>query len=362
MTTDIRDDWGGLEVHPGYTLRQEIAETGMSQRELAARMGRPEQVVSDIINGRKSITVHTAKALETVLGIPMTFWVNLQRQHDLARARVRERTTLEAQTPRLKDFHYNQLVKRGWVKHDKDRVEQVRILCKFLGVASLNNHAATVPASFRITGSGRFSDETLAVWLRRGELLARDMELPSFDRAKFHSILPEIRRLTTELPSAFYPRMVDLCTTGGVAFVVVEELPKVGANGAVRWLHTGNPLIQLNLKWKWADIFWFTFFHEAGHVMQPKRHEVLHYTRRRHAHDMPYEAEADDFARDTLIPPHHWQHIKDEAATSLSGARVRELAHEVGIDPGIIVGRLQHERIIRHSELSELRTQYEWTG
>lgn len=357
-----QDIWPDTATHPGEILADLLDEQGFTQARVAALMGRPAQVINEIVKGKKSITAETAVGLESVLNMPATFWMNLQAIYDNTRARIAERTTLEAQTPFLKDFRYNQLVKRGWVEHAKDRVEQVRIMCKYLGVASLHNHAATVPASFRITGGGNYSNEALAVWLRRGELLARDMELPSFDRQRFLAALPEIRRLTTEPPAVFHPRMVELCETAGVAFVAVEELPKVGANGATRWLHTGNPLIQLNLKWKWADIFWFTFFHEAGHVMQPKRHEVLHYTRRRLAADLPYEAEANDFAQDSLIPPHHWQYIKDEVITFLSASRVNALAQEVGIDPGIIVGRLQHERIIRHSELNELRTKYEWTG
>lgn len=155
--------------------------------------------------------------------------------------------------------------------------------------------------------------------------------------------------------------MTELCESAGVVLVCVRELPKVGANGATRWMHTGNPLIQLNLKWKWADIFWFTFFHEAGHVMQPKRHEVMHYGRRQST-DPRYEAQADQFATDMLTPPSQWRRIKHEAGLQMSRARIKALAQEIGIAPGIIVGRLQHERIIRHSDMNDLRARYEWRG
>ena len=91
MATNGTDAWGGLEVHPGYTLRQEIEARGLTQRGLATRMGRPEQVISDIVNGRKSITPSTATELERVLDIPAYFWVDLVRQHDLAIGRIAER-------------------------------------------------------------------------------------------------------------------------------------------------------------------------------------------------------------------------------------------------------------------------------
>lgn len=357
--TSAREIMSDLPIHPGETLADAIEEHGLTQAKLAALMGRPTQVVNEIVRGKKNITSETALALERVFGVPAAFWVRLQARYDITVARVAEKAAIEQQIPLLNAFRYNELVRRGWIEHAKDKTERVRVLCKYLGVASLHQHAATLPASFRITGGSRYSDEALAVWLRRGELLARDMELPGFDRDRFRDVLPQIRRLTTESPEVFRPRMADLCESAGVALVFVQELPKVGANGVTRWLHTGNPLIQLNLKWKWADILWFTFFHEAGHVMQPKRHDVMHYGKRQ-ATDTRYESEANQFASDILIPPDRWRYIKHEADQYLSRARVAELAREVGIDPGIIVGRLQHERVIRHSEMNNLRRQYVW--
>ena len=359
MATNTSEVWGGLEVHPGYTLRQEIEARGITQRGLAKRMGRPEQVISDIVNGRKSITATTATQLERVLDIPAQFWVNLVRQHDLAIGRIEERQRLQNQTALLTDFQANELMKRGWIPHAKDKAMQVKALCRFLGVASLDVHAATHPASFRITGGNRYSDRTLAVWLRRGELQALDAELPAYDQDTFRATLNDIRAMSVDPPDDFADQMTNLCASAGVALVFVQELPKVGANGVTRWLHHGNPLIQLNLKWKWADIFWFTFFHEAGHVLQPKRHDVMHYGTRKST-DTRYEAEANKFAADIMIPPSQWKHICDELITYSSTQRVAELAHEAGVHPGIVVGRLQHERKIRHSEMNDLRTKFVW--
>ena len=360
MATDGTDAWGGLEVHPGYTLRQEIEARGLTQRGLATRMGRPEQVISDIFNGRKSITASTATELERVLDIPAYFWVDLVRQHDLAIGRIAERKRLQHQTALLKDFRANELMKRGWMPRVNDKAMQVKELCKFLGVASLEVHAATLPASFRITGGERYSDRTLAVWLRRGELLALQAELPAFDPTRFRAILEDIRALTVNTPDDFDDQMMQLCASAGVALVFVQELPKVGANGVTRWLHRGNPMIQLNLKWKWADIFWFTFFHEAGHVLQPKRHDVMHYGKRQST-DTRYEDAASKFATDILIPPTHWKHICGELIMYNTSQRVRELAHEAGVHPGIVVGRLQHERRIRYSEMNDLRAKFKWS-
>lgn len=358
MTTDpqILSD---LPIHPGETLAEVIEEHGLTQSRVASLMGRPTQVINEIIRGKKNITPDTAHGLELVFKVPASFWSSLQFRYDLTLARVTQHERLQRQFTLLKDFRVNELMKRGWIPRTKDKVEQVRELCKFLGVASLDVHAATLPASFRITGGDRYSDRTLAVWLRRGELLAREADLPAFDPTKFKAVLSDIRALTAETPDDFADQMAQLCASAGVALVFVQELPKVGANGVTRWLHYGNPFIQLNLKWKWADIFWFTFFHEAGHVLQPKRHDVMHYGTRQST-DSRYEDAASKFATDILIPPAQWKHICDELITFSTRHRVKELAQEAGVHPGIVVGRLQHERKIRHSDMNELRVKLVW--
>lgn len=349
-----------LPIHPGETLADVIEEHGLTQAKLAALMGRPVQVINEIVRGKKNITPDTAYGLERVFKVPAAFWTNLQSRHDLTLARATENEGLQRQFTLLKDFRANELMKRGWIPQTKDKIEQVRELCKFLGVASLDVHAATLPASFRITGGDRYSDRTLAVWLRRGELLAREADLPEFDPTKFKAVLSDIRAMTADTPDDFANQMTQACASAGVALVFVQELPKVGANGVTRWLHYGNPFIQLNLKWKWADIFWFTFFHEAGHVLQPKRHDVMHYGTRQST-DTRYEEAASKFATDILIPPTQWKHICDELVTFSTRHRVKELAQEAGVHPGIVVGRLQHERKIRHSDMNELRVKLEWS-
>lgn len=349
-----------LPIHPGETLAGVIEEHGLTQSRLASLMGRPTQVINEIVRGKKNITPETATGLERVFDVPATFWISLQSRHDITLAKCAERAKWQQQFPLLKDFRANELMKRGWIPRVNDKAMQVKELCKFLGVASLEVHAATLPASFRITGGERYSDRTLAVWLRRGELLALQAELPAFDPTRFRAILDEIRALTVDTPDDFDDQMTQLCASAGVALVFVQELPKVGANGVTRWLHRGNPLIQLNLKWKWADIFWFTFFHGAGHVLQPKRHDVMHYGKRQST-DTRYEDAASQFATDILIPPTQWKHICGELIIYSTSQRVRELAHEAQVHPGIVVGRLQHERRIRYSEMNDLRTKFEWS-
>ena len=358
--TSHREIMSDLPIHPGETLADAIEENGLTQAKLAALMGRPPQVINEIVRGKKNITPETAIGLERVFGVPAHFWVRLQSRFDITLARAAEKADIQSQIPLLNSFQYNELVERGWIDHAKDKAERVRILCRYLGVASLKQHAATHPASFRVTGGSGYSDEALAVWLRQGELEAIKAEVPPFDDAKFRSALLLIREMTVKPPKNFAKRMVELCATAGVALVFVPELPKVGANGVTRWLNSESPVIQLNLKGKRADIFWFTFFHEAGHVLQPRRHDVLHYGKRQTT-DTRYEAQADQFASALLIPPDRWRAFRNDTSRTLTTRNVTTFAQSVGIHPGIVVGRLQHVGAIRFSEMNHLRSSMNWS-
>ena len=141
---------------------------------------------------------------------------------------------------------------------------------------------------------------------------------------------------------------------------MVQELPKSGANGATRWLTDDRKaLIQMSLRHKWANIFWFTFFHEACHLLK-------HRTQRRIVIEglaadpdlAEIEAEADEFARDFLIAPEAWRGFC--GAGSFTSRSVREFAQSVGIAPFIVVGRLQKEKRIGYNQLASLKTRYTW--
>ena len=94
MTTDDRGEvYSDLAIPPGETLTDEIAARGMSQTELAAHLGRPVQVVNEIIHGKKAITDDAALGLEQLLRIPAAFWVNLE--HNYRMIRLRRRTHID---------------------------------------------------------------------------------------------------------------------------------------------------------------------------------------------------------------------------------------------------------------------------
>ena len=222
--------------------------------------------------------------------------------------------------------------------------------------------AYTEAIGFRITEAAqrKVSLGALSVWLRKGELEAQTACTGEYDAEAFRQSLLDIRRLTRQPLTEFIPTMSTLCAGAGVAFCLVPELPRSGANGVARWLSDGQALIQMSLRYKWADVFWFSFFHEACHILR-------HRTQRRIVVDglgldpalTNMESEADAFASDMLIPPGAWQDFCNDGDFSL--ASTREFARSVEIAPFIVVGRLQKEKRIGYSQLATLKTRYEWS-
>jgi len=338
----------------------------MTQKELADRTGRPEQKISEIINGKKSITHDTALELEKVLGISAEFWVNLEASYQLTKARLREKSELERQEDWLDFFPVQELRGRGYILKSRDKRQTVSALLKFFGVASFPALRQRQEAfiQYRITPKSKVSEGALWAWLQAGDIEAGEINTAPYNERRFLDALGEIRGLTAERVEVFLPRMRKLCASAGVAFVVIKEFPKSGANGVARWVSADKAMIQLSTKRRWTDIFWFSFYHEAKHVLdrERKRTFVDEWDRQplKGINDDPdAEATADRFAADMLIPPDKWAGFV--ASRAWSPLRVREFAELLGIHPGIVVGRLQHEGLIPYAKLNELRSRFVWS-
>ncbi len=362
MTTKGERVHSDLPVPPGEILAEEIEARGMTQRELAARLGRPPQVINEIIRGKKAITPDTAIGLCQVLDIEASYWMNLEADYQMTLARERSQAAMSEQEQWLSQYPVRELIKRGWIEAGRDRASRVRALMSFLGVASIEPRVYQEAVGFRITDAARekISLGALGAWLRKGELVAESIETADYDADAFRGALAQIRNLTAEPPEEFVPKMEALCAGAGVAFCVVPELPKLGANGAARWLNDRKALIQMNIRGKWADVFWFSFFHEAGHLLR-HRHQ------RRIVVDgldvdpdaASIEEEADEFARDFLIPSAQW---RDFSNSDYFDARdVHKFAHSIGIAPFIVVGRLQKEKLVPYNRLSAMKQRYQWS-
>lgn len=343
-------------VPPGQTLQETIEVLGMDQRELALRSGLSPKHINLVIKGTAPITHDTAIRLERVTGVSARMWNNLEAKYREQLARQAERARLQEDLDWLRTLPTKELIARGAIEPTEDKVTLLQEVLDFFGVASVSawNEGWLNPRfAFRKSLAVKGRAGAMATWLRLCELKAMDIECPPFDKARFRDALEKIRGLTVQSPEVFVPPMTDLCGEAGVAMVLKPEIKGAPVSGAAKWLTPTKVMIALNLRGKSNDRFWFTFFHEAGHILNDSKKETyidVDYE------DDPREQTANLFASNILIPAES----SDQLPWLKSHSAVQAFAQSIGIAPGIVVGRLQREKIIPYSHLNALKVRLDW--
>ncbi|MHC4401186.1 MAG: ImmA/IrrE family metallo-endopeptidase [Planctomycetota bacterium] len=348
-------------VAPGETLKESIDAQGISQVQLAQRTGLAEKTISQIINGIAPITHDTARKLELVTGVSAKFWNRRELTYREALSQQKELADLAKHKAWLKEIPLDELIARKYVKPSDDVGTLVRRVLRFFGVSSVDawREALLTPSvQYRSNKAKAKHPGYVAAWLRMGELHAETIECASFSGDAFRRLLQhEIRELTTTSLGVWHKKLPELCRQVGVAAVLTREIPQAAVGGAARWLpKRDTALIQFSLKFKTDDHVWFSFYHEAGHVLLHGKRKLFLDYRVDIKTKEEEEAEANAFARDLLIPPEHTA----ELARLRTKAAIRRFAARIGVSPGIVVGRLQHDDLMPPSHCNDLKKKYFW--
>jgi addiction module HigA family antidote len=351
-----RNQYNPTEVlPPGATLAETLEAVGMTQVELARRADRPVKTINEIVQGKTELTADTALQLERVLAVPASLWLSLERNYREFRARARDRRDLEQHVERLREIPVAAMEKLGWIPRGRDKIEKLSNVLSFFGVASVEALEQRADARFRASRAFQANRIAVGAWLRKGHLEAQKIDCASWDAVRFEKALAEARLLAVTMPHDFASSLTRLCASTGVAVVYVPELPGTRLWGATRWV-ADKAIVQLSLRYRREDHFWFTFFHEAAHVLLHGKKELFLETD--DSRNDEREQEANRFASDFLAPS---SRLRDEiGAGPISAAEVRRLAKRAGVSPGIIVGRLQHEKLLPRTHLNGLVRKLSW--
>lgn len=344
-------------IHPGEILGETLEARGISSKDLAQRIEMAEETLSKIINGKAPVTPETAIRLENVLGINADIWNNLDSNYQLFQARQKQNRRFQENIDWARSFPLKELKKQNIIDTTRDYSVIVKQLFNFFGVSSVhtwNELYESHAASFRKSVAFEVDDKAVAAWLRLSEIIAHNIETKNFNKRIFEQTLTKIRLLTLEKPEVFTDTLNALCAKSGVALVFLSEFPKTRISGATRWLSPKKAMIALTLRYKTDDQFWFTFFHEAAHIIKHGKNRVFIDAVESGSDTM--EREADEFARDMLIPPKKY-------SAFVSGKQffkkdIIKFSEDVGIAPGIVVGRLQHDGYIQYNCYNDLKRKF----
>jgi len=346
---------------PGDTIQETIDALGMSQNELAERMGRPTKTINEIIKGKEAITPATAVQLERVLGISASFWLERERLYVQALTAIEHDQKLDAwaQTWPIQ-FPIKALQKLHWIPKVESPAKLVAALLAFFGVATPDEWTSVYIGEqlqnsyYRISLAHLTQHGALSAWLRKGELQAKELNVVPYDRKKFTENLLVIRKLAHQHPADFKEQLQQRCVEAGVAVVFTQCLPKTNVSGVARWINNGQtPLIQLSGRYKSNDHFWFTFFHEAGHILKHGKKDFFIEGVDGISMDAAKEREANEFAANYLIPAAEYKNFT--ARNDFSGSAILHFAATVETHPAIVAGRISHEGFIHYSEAASFK-------
>jgi HTH-type transcriptional regulator/antitoxin HigA len=333
---------------PGSTIREQLQMRGMSQKEFAQRMGLTQKHTSHVINGEVTLTPAVAMKLESVLDIPAEFWMNLEGIYRAKLLRAQEEEQMDDEHALLKLLPYNELAKLGWVEDTKELVKKICNLRRFFEVANLTLlDGARIPGiAYRKLTTKETIDYKLVAWSQKAKLEARKIQTRRINLQMLESILPQLRLMTMQDPKAFFPVLKESLSNCGVALVVLQHIGGSFLHGAT-FFDGDKIVLGVTIRGKDADKFWFSLFHEIGHILKG------HIGKPEAAYN---EETANKFAADMLIQPDQYASFVSHG--DFSRKKVRAFAQMSDIDCGIVVGRLQNDKIIEHNQLNDLKIKY----
>lgn len=360
----FQPDWS---TSPGETIVDILREKGLSLDDFAHGIGHTLERANHLIQGRATITIAVARKLEQLLGGSVEFWMarDFQYRQDVARL---DQTDEEW----LSEIPIGDMIKFGWITPVPHPSEELAVCLEFFDVPSVaawRESYSKIPELVAFKSSPSFDSRpaSVAAWLRQGEIQGEAIDCGNWDPVRFQQTLQGIRNLTSRKdPSQFIPDLQKRCAENGVAVVIVRAPNGCRASGAIRIFDKNKALLQLSFRFLTDDHFWFTFFHEAGHLIlhgesnffQAKlQGESGWLVEESDTFTKPEEEEADKFSADTLVPPDRQPEL---LGLSTNMRDVTRFAVQVGVAPGIIVGQLQHLGRIGYDRLNTLKRRYNW--
>lgn len=344
---------------PGDTIRDALAHRNVSLEAFQRALGMTAPATESLLSGELPIDMRIAECLADTLGANRHFWLSREAYF---RARVEARASMSRDLDFesfLQQLPIKDMKAFGWLDAFKDLSEKDAAQAFFEDAPGLWREAGPQmmeAVRFRTSFAHETNPAAVAAWLRQGVLRARKLECASWNPEALVAAVPSIRALArTKDPVTFFPKLVDLCRAAGVAVVFVRTPRGCRASGATHFASDQKAIIQLSFRYRSDDHFWFTVFHEIGHL-------ILHQGSPLFVEGQDYEAtqeeaEANAYSANILIPPAYEGELP---AVRRDFKAVMRLARKIGVSSGILVGQMQNRGLLRHEQMNFLKTRYDW--
>lgn len=335
-----------IAFHPGYYIKEIVDESGLTQEDFAKRLGTSPKNLSDLVRGSQSLSIDIAMKLSRLTGTSFNYWLNLQNTYDALIAEFKSEEELEKERKIFKNLEYKYFKDNFGLPELSRKVdEQIKKVREFLKVATLSVFTQkNMAVKFRSS-----TDEMMETNIVKANIMvqiatnkALEANAPKFNMEKFKEAIEYVLTLTTNHKD-FYSRIYEAFIDAGVIFIILPNMTGSKINGATKKIKD-NVVLMVNDRRLYADSFWFTLFHEIGHIIYGD-------------YGISFEKElgkeeelVDKYAEDALIPPEKYQQFIVQKRFDVYS--IKNFAEQINRDPGIILGRLQNDKKVRFDDLA----------
>lgn len=352
--------------HPGYYVKELIEEMEITQNEFALRLNTTGKNLSELVNGKISLSNNLAENLSLMTGTSISVWLNLQKKYDEKCCEIECEKKIDAEKNSLAMLDYRYFVNVGAVENYSDKNRQIKALCRTLNVASLSVLERTDLLTACKTSIGKVSVKNVInanAWIQLGKMIARQIECNPYSQDNLLNSIPKLRALTRENLAIAFPKIQKIFLESGIALIALPYMKNSGLNGAVQWLNNNKAMLLINDRGKDVSNFWFTLFHEINHILQKrttfvyltsedKKSAILSLGR----NDDTEEKIANKFAANQLIPSNAYNKFIE--AKDFSFSAIQRFADSIGIDAYIVIGRLKHDALLDWKTFTKNRPRY----
>lgn len=350
-----------LIIHPGETIADVLEDRGITQAELSSRTGVSPAYVSNVIAGKKGISANFAMGLEYALGVPKSFWLNLQANYESELLEINEEQTItnEERSARedLKDI-VKYLRQRGMMPIREKRDDSILSLRKVLQISNIANLKEMIPTgALRMAANTTVNLNVLGAWIRLCQLAENDKTISSkFDKKYINDLIREIKNIMCQEDADIQRDLRDVMMKFGIDFSVVRNFRGAPVQGYISQKNNGIYQMVLTIRGAFADIFWFSLFHEIGHIVNGdigKNYKFLD-----DGSDYEKELTADLFASNMLLSPESYKMFVQKKEFSIES--IQKYAKSQKVMPYIVIGRLQKEKYLDYRTYSNYKLRYKW--
>lgn len=349
-------------IHPGENLQEKLNSSGMSRKELAIRTGVTEKHICTVVNGDKGISTAFARKLGYVFE-NANYWLDLQAKYDEYQMRIQEENAIsQEEIDLLKPLHdiMSYFIEREYMHNncgDATKVMQLRELLQISDLTLIPKITYNAAYRAQITTNIKVDPYVLFAWQRLCEIETENIDVTQhLNIQKLQNNVEKIKRLMKGNINKGIQEIQSILADCGIAFQVVKNFRGAPVQGFIKEVGGSKLILCLTIRGKRADRFWFTLFHEIAHILNGD-----YKTRFVDFDSISGEAEeaADQFARDMLIAPEKYRDFI-MSRDCISWESIVDFAESVGVEPFIVLGRLQNDEYLDWSEYTDKVVRYSW--